>query len=105
MRLETGSGAQQYQNRKSQYRYFILPVAAKRIHLHNNHKENHAVYGNDHCFPEYPVRRSAALRSGGWMTGFRNRWVLPLMVALLVGVAAAPPLSRALEDRKSVVEG
>jgi M6 family metalloprotease-like protein len=31
------------------------------------------------------------------MTGFRNRWALSLMVALLVGVAAAPPLSRALE--------
>ena len=31
------------------------------------------------------------------MTGFRNRWAFSLMVALLFGVAAAPPLSHALE--------
>jgi len=31
------------------------------------------------------------------MTGFRNRWAFSLMVAHLIGVAAAPPLSRALE--------
>ena len=31
------------------------------------------------------------------MTRSRIRWVLPLMVALLFGVAAAPPMSRALE--------
>ena len=30
MRLETRSGAQQYQNCKSQYRYFFLPGAAKK---------------------------------------------------------------------------
>src|SRR3990172_6813614 len=84
---------------------FFLPIVAVRIQLFENPSEKHLPSGNDRCLPEYPVRRSAALRSGGWMTVFRNRWALSLMVALLLGVAAAPPLSRALEDRKSVVEG
>src|SRR3990172_8965596 len=92
--VETGSGAQQYQNRKSRNRYFSLLVAAKRIYSPNNFTENHTMHGNDHCLPEFLVRGRAALRSGGRDDRVsKSLGVLPHGRASYRGCPCPPPVS------------